>query len=339
MHLRLPHRNDRPGTLRLAALAMLLLMLLAFMAASDPAFAQAFGPPRKMPFGVGGAEGAASPPGNMFVAWILAKQSQFYLAINAAVRDTKADGTAVVWLASLSFAYGVLHAAGPGHGKAIIASYMVANERALRRGATIAFLAAALQGCVAVLIIGVIAIILRGTAQDMTAAAGYVELASYAAIVAFGLWLICRKGLALLRALRPATSEPHFHGPDCDHLHMPDPALVDQRMTLRETAATVFAAGARPCTGAILVLVFALSQGIFAAGIAAVVAMSLGTAVTTTGIAALAVFAKLLALRFASSQSRRGEIAIRGLEFAAAIFIAFLGAGLLLGFLSSQSGA
>ena len=79
------------------------------------------------------------------------------------------------WLAGLSFLYGVFHAAGPGHGKAIIASYMIANERALRRGTKIAFLAAALQGCVAVLIIGLIAIILRGTAQDMTAAAGYVS--------------------------------------------------------------------------------------------------------------------------------------------------------------------
>ena len=147
--------------------------------------------------------------------------------------------------------------------------------------------------------------------------------------------------MALLRAFRLAsvTFDPHIHGPDCDHVHMPDPALADRRMTMRETAATVFAAGARPCTGAILVLVFALSQGIFAAGIAAVAAMSLGTAVTTTGIAALAVFAKMLALRFASGRSRGGEIAIRGMELAAAIFIALLGAGLLFGFLSSQGGA
>ncbi|MBY0611256.1 MAG: nickel/cobalt transporter [Beijerinckiaceae bacterium] len=318
---------------------MVLAILALAMVASDPAFAQGFGPPRKMPFGIGGAEGAASPPGNAVVAWILEKQSEFYKTINAAVRDTKTKGTAVFWLAGVSFLYGVFHAAGPGHGKAIIASYMIANERALRRGATIAFLAAAFQGLVAIAIIGVIAILLRGTAQDMTAAAGYVEIASYAAIAAFGLWLIWRKGSALLQAVRPGAVGAHIHGPDCDHVHMPDPALIDRRMTLRETAATVFAAGARPCTGAILVLVFALSQGIFAVGIAAVAAMSLGTAITTTAIAALAVFAKLLALRFASGQSRGGEIMARGLEFAAALFIALLGAGLLLGFLGSQGGA
>jgi len=55
--------------------------------------------------------------------------------MTASVKALHSDGSAVWGLFGLSFAYGVFHAAGPGHGKALIASYMLANERALRRGA------------------------------------------------------------------------------------------------------------------------------------------------------------------------------------------------------------
>ncbi len=295
--------------------------------------------PRKMPFGIGGAEGAATAPTSAIAAWILAKQSVFYQAIQSAVGAAKADGTAIWQLAGLSFAYGIFHAAGPGHGKAIIASYMIANESALKRGTMIAFLAAGLQGLVAIAIIGVIAILLHGTAKDMTLAASYIEIASYAAIFAFGLWLIWKKGRSFLNSFRSNgnnSTDPHIHGPDCDHVHMPDPALMSGRLSLREIAASVVAAGLRPCTGAILVLVFALSQGILWAGVAAVAAMSFGTAITTSSIAAMAVFAKLLALRFASGNSRSAERLMRGLELAAAIFVAMLGFGLLTGYFISQ---
>jgi len=352
LRLRFADRFDPETETRLALLLALFCAALALLAlTSEPGFAQGFGTPvRKMPFGIGGAEGAASPPGNAIVAWLIAQQSAFYQAINAAVRHAKADGSAVFGLIGLSFLYGIFHAAGPGHGKAVIASYMVANERALKRGTLIAFLAAALQGLVAIAIIGIIAIALRGTAQQMTAAGGVIEMMSYAAIALFGLMLALRKGRALLLALRPRPASlsaagvgtieaGHVHDASCGHLHMPDAAALAGRVSARDIAATVFAAGLRPCTGAILVLIYALSQGIFYAGIGAVAAMSLGTAMTTSGLAALAVFAKMLALRLASGGSRLGETLIRGLELAAALLVMLLGTGLLLGFIASQGGA
>jgi nickel/cobalt transporter (NicO) family protein len=294
---------------------------------SDPALAQIT--PRKIPFGIGGAEGAATAPTNTVAAWILVKQSEFYKAINTAVLAAKLGGTATWYLAWLSFAYGVFHAAGPGHGKAIIASYMVANESALKRGILLSFLAATLQACVAIAIIGVISLIFHGTAKDMTQAGSYIELISYAAMFVLGLWLIWRKARGFIAALRGNTA--HVHGINCNHNHMPAPTKMSN---LREIAATVFAAGLRPCTGAILVLVFSLAQGILFAGVLAVIAMSLGTALTTSLIASLAVYAKVFALKLASSNSRFGMIAIRGVELAAAVFVCLLGAGLLFGFLA-----
>lgn len=112
--------------------------------------------------------------------------------------------------------------------------------------------------------------------------------------------------------------------------------LTDRNFSWKTAILTVFAAGARPCSGAILVLVFALSQGIFIAGIAATFAMSMGTAITTGALASMAVLAKGLAVRFLGEGSERGVFAVRALEFVAAVLVFMLGASLLMGSLASR---
>ena len=121
----------------------------------------------------------------------------------------------------------------------------------------------------------------------------------------------------------------------CGHVHMPPPQALE-RGRLREMAGVVLAAGSRPCAGAIVVLVFALSQGLFPAGVAAAFAMALGTALTTGAIAALAVFAKALALRFAGGRGT-GETAIAGVELLASAFVLVLGLSLLAGMWSAAA--
>ena len=123
----------------------------------------------------------------------------------------------------------------------------------------------------------------------------------------------------------------HLHGPACGHVHAPDPATLGDGFSWRGAVATVVAAGARPCSGAILVLVFALSQGVFLAGIAATVVMALGTAITTAALAATAVLAKGVALRLVGSDPGRGTLVARGLELAAALLVLAVGLSLLLG--------
>ena len=81
----------------------------------------------------------------------------------AEVKALHSDSSAIWGLIGLSAAYGVFHAAGPGHGKALIASYMFANERALRRGIVLSFLAAILQALVAIALIGIAALVFRAT--------------------------------------------------------------------------------------------------------------------------------------------------------------------------------
>ena len=328
------------------------------------------------PFSVGISEGGGSATG--ISGWLLAKQSAFEQMLSGAVRAAKANGSAMWMLSGLSFAYGVFHAAGPGHGKAVVASYMFANERALRRGMVISFLAAALQGLVAILLIGILAVIFNATAQGMKDAARIVECLSYAGIAVLGGWLVWRKGGAFLRAwqaraaLATAHSEPsdhhdhahahghgccaehdhghhhtaavhnpphgekgHAHRDDCGHFHAPDPATLGDQFSWTSALMTVVAAGLRPCSGAILVLVFALAQGIFVAGVVATLAMSLGTAITTSALASLAVLAGGLAVRISGQGSFRGELVLRGIETCAGLFILLLGVGLFLGVTSN----
>lgn len=98
----------------------------------------------------------------------------------------------------------------------------------------------------------------------------------------------------------------------------------------------IFAVGLRPCSGAILVLVFSLAQGLFWAGVAATFVMGLGTAITVAAIAVIAVSAKGLAQRLSAGREGGGALIMRGIEFAAAGLVLLFGVGLLFGYLAAE---
>ncbi len=338
-------------------------VLLLLAAAVGSAHAQAHNP-----FGVGISEGGGYATG--VAGWVLQQQAVFERGLAAAVRAAKADGSALSWLVGLSFAYGVFHAAGPGHGKVVMTSYLFASGRALKRGLVLTLLAALLQGLVAVVLVGVLALVLHATAGRMKEAATLIESASFAGVAVLGAWLTLRKGLRFVQAVRaprlrfgrvrrpaavPAGAtlalagdpfgdacgcEPPrrfalaatAHGPDCGHTHGPDPSRLGDSFAWTEEGVTVLAAGLRPCSGAILVLVFATAQGLFRTGVAAVLAMSLGTAITTGAIATVAVLARGTAAKLAAPGTWGGTVAVRGLELLAALLVLVAGVSLLLGY-------
>jgi nickel/cobalt exporter len=366
---------------------------------SDPAFAQAnpFGAPRTAP-----------PPPDGIVGWLLAKQSEFYRGLSGAIRAAKADGSAVWTLFGLSFAYGVFHAAGPGHGKAVISSYVVANGETWWRGVVLSFASAILQAIVAVAIVGVAAVLLGATRRTMDGTIWWIEVISYGLIAALGARLLWVKGRALISAWRKyrAEQEPvhshalahahvhshavagaghahagahahghgghdhdhaghahahahhshahkheHTHGAACcghhghdhddhasawGHAHAPEPQELAGPGGWKRGLSAIIAVGLRPCSGAILVLVFALAQGLFWAGVASTFIMGLGTAITVAAIATLAVGARGIAQRFASARPGPGMLALRGLEVAAALLVLVFGIALLFGYIASE---
>jgi nickel/cobalt transporter (NicO) family protein len=309
----------------------------------------------------GGPRPPAEPPAGGIIGWILAKQSEFYREMSSTIRAAKSDGSAVWTLLGISFAYGIFHAAGPGHGKAVISSYLVANEETARRGIVLSFASALLQALVAVAIVAVFAWLLSSTAKTMCSAEKAIEIVSYGLIAAFGARLVWTKGGGFMRALqaKPAAAmasahhhdhghdhhhHEHHHGHDhdhvhdehCGHSHGPTPDQLAGPGGWRRGLGTIFAVGMRPCSGAILVLVFSLAQGLFLAGIAATFAMGLGTAITVATIAVLAVSAKGLARRLSAGGEGRGTLVMRGIEFGAAGLVLLFGLGLLFGYLAAE---
>jgi nickel/cobalt exporter len=315
---------------------------------------------------------AAEPQVGGLVGWLLARQSEFYREISATIRAAKSDGSAVWSLLAISFAYGIFHAAGPGHGKAVISSYLVANRETARRGIVLSFASALLQSLVAIVIVGICAWLLNATAKTMCGAEKTIEIASYALIAAFGARLVWTKGAGFMRALQarpmlvPAMAHAyqghghdhdhdhadhdhrhdhghhhhgdagHVHDEHCGHSHGPTPDQLAGPGGWRRGFGAIFAVGLRPCSGAILVLVFALAQGLFWAGIAATLLMGLGTAITVATIAVLAVSARGIAQRLSASSEGRGALVMRGIEFAAAGLVLLFGLGLLFGYMAAE---
>jgi nickel/cobalt exporter len=312
----------------------------------------------------GGPRPPAEPQVGGIIGWILAKQSEFYREMSATIRAAKSDGSAVWTLLSISFAYGIFHAAGPGHGKAVISSYLVANEETARRGIVLSFASALLQALMAVALVAVLAWLLSSTARTMCSAEKAIEIASYALIAAFGARLVWTKGGGFMRALQakptPAAAHQHHdhghdhghhhhdhghdhaHGHDhvhdehCGHSHGPTPDQLAGPGGWQRGLGAIFAVGMRPCSGAILVLVFSLAQGLFWAGIAATFVMGLGTAITVATIAVVAVSAKGLARRLSAGSEGSGTLIMRGIEFGAAGLVLLFGLGLLFGYLAAE---
>ena len=353
--------------------------------------------------------------------WINVQQQQFYRSLTGALKAMRTDGSKMWLLVGLSFTYGIFHAAGPGHGKAVISSYMVANEVALRRGIMLSFVSAFLQAFTAIAVMMLVFLVLRGTAISMTDATWFLEVVSYALISAFGAWLLWKKAGPLLIGLvtgRPARSlsaahahshghahgrshaqpahgahdhtahahdhddlkhdhehhddghaavalaaprvvaphrrEDHGHGghdhrdhahhghshaghthaadevcETCGHSHAPDLALLSgDRFDWRTAWSAVAAVGIRPCSGALIVLSFAFLNGLWAGGILSVLAMAVGTAITVSLLATMAVTAKNWAVAFAGD-GRTGNRIHVAIEILGAAFVLIVGLLLL----------
>jgi nickel/cobalt exporter len=377
------------SVLHVAVLAAAVFGLLLVAGLLDAALAQG------VPFGAPRAQAPAVPVGGV-LGWIFAKQAEFYRQFSSLIRAAKSDGTAAWSLFGLSFFYGIFHAAGPGHGKAVISSYMVANEETWTRGVALSFTSALFQALVAVALVGVAAALLNATAATMGRAVNAIEIVSYSLIILIGLRLLWVKGRAFVAALRTlhrpaavgAAVTPtdhghahrkhaqhghghHDHGHDshghdhrhhhhhhddhsCSnahahhhhdhddhasawgHAHAPEPEELAGPGGWKRGFSAIVAVGLRPCSGAILVLVFALAQGLFWAGVVSTFVMALGTAITVATIATIAVGARAWAKRIAETRSGYGILAMRGLEAGAALVIIAFGSLLLTGYIVTE---
>lgn len=299
-----------------------------------------------------GGEDAAPTLTGSPVEWVKAQQRSFYGKMSAALTAIKRGSawSAALTLMALSFAYGVLHAAGPGHGKAVVSAWLLANERQLKRGVMISFMAALFQAVTAVVLVSALLLTVSAAASTAKSMAMALEAASYGLIALTGMWLIWQ---ALRPRFAPVAAvvqghghghghhhdhahhhhdhnHDHEHGPDCGcgHAHMPSASELDQPVSLWKAVGIAFAVGIRPCTGGILVLLFSSALGLYWAGVAATFVMALGTAITVSIIASLAVKSRDMALRYSGHNAVWLDRTAFGLKLTGGLFIACVG-GLL----------
>ncbi len=282
------------------------------------------------------------------VLYVRSQQRELHRQLAGAIKALRRDGSpAAAWsLIVLSFLYGVFHAAGPGHGKAVISTYLLTHRSAVSRGIWLSALASLAQGLTAILLVLVLVALIGWTRRDAQGAVGTLETASFALIAALGLSLAARALWAIVRALLPAGASTlaaaggaHPHEPadlGCGHSHGPSASHLSEPLSLKTTAAIVLSIGIRPCSGAVLVLLFAEVLDLRWAGVAAVLAMSLGTAAAVAALAVLAVNFRRLAGVLAGGQGRHVALAGQSFALLGGLLITALGATLFFGSLGTQ---
>jgi ABC-type nickel/cobalt efflux system permease component RcnA len=197
-------------------------------------------------------------------------------------------------LALGSFIYGFLHSVGPGHGKFVITTYLATHRRQLNASRLITLIGSLMQGVVAILFVLILAVALNLSMGDLSLSRYWLEKGSALFIAAFGLVVILRatgwrwRKLPTFKALRPLTATAqHNHEDDCDcgHRHLPEAAELTGGW--RNALWLIVSIGIRPCSGAILILVFANAVGMFTWGVISTMSMALGTALSIMILATL----------------------------------------------------
>lgn len=265
-------------------------------------------------------------------------QTKLNREITATLRDAK-NGDSFwpgLMIIALSFAYGVFHAAGPGHGKMITTTYFLSRDAGWKQGVAMGSLIAMVQAVSAIIMVGGLTLVLNLGPAAVTKNGLIMEAVSYALIAVLGAVM----GLRILQGRDDCCDHhgptPHSHGHDHHHDHHdhdhnhehPTHSPVAQTNWQMITSGIVV--GLRPCTGSILVLLFTLANGMFLIGIGAAFAMAVGVALTISliGLAAIGIRTGTQNL-FGFSESTSGIIR-RTVGFAGAATITLFGVMLLL---------
>ncbi len=213
----------------------------------------------------------------------------------------------LLFVMMISLAYGIFHAAGPGHGKTIVSSFFLANDAKLRHSVAIGYLIAIVHSLAALSVVLILYYLIRGLfSANIEQANRYIQLVTFAVIAVLG-------AVMLVGRIRGTGHHHHLHA------HEPEES---RRVTLRSLVGIAVPAGVIPCPGAVAIILFALSLHMLLVSVLSVVSISVGMGVTISVTGALVILAKRGALKALGTGHEE-----RGLRFRRVVEIG--GAGLL----------
>ncbi|CAO96062.1 nickel/cobalt transporter [Erwinia tasmaniensis] len=218
-------------------------------------------------------------------------------------------------LMGFSLLYGILHALGPGHGKVIIATFLATHPTKMKTSLQLTLAAALVQGGIAIALVTLVLGILQLSARQLHLSSYWLEKGSYLLVIGLGLWLCWRalRKLALQRAAVPPSmkinrilpaGKQHGAHCGCGHQHVPDANRLAQAPGWQTKTMVVLSMGLRPCSGAIMMLLFSKVVGVWFWGVLSALVMAMGTALTVSAMALLVHLSRKLALRFSRDDSR-----------------------------------
>ncbi|MBK8157492.1 MAG: hypothetical protein IPK59_01315 [Rhodospirillaceae bacterium] len=254
-------------------------------------------------------------------------------AINARLMAIKRGEDKGALLSGLlvAFLYGVFHALGPGHGKTVVIGYFLGRTARPWRGVAMASWIALSHVVGAVVIVGVAHLILSRSLVSPTNEFLWLRLASYGAIILVGLVML-RDWLRGGHQHHHAGHEHHAHDHEGHACHAGDTSWLDRRAPM-EQRVLALAAGFVPCSGAILILLFTMANGLILAGIAMAGAIAFGMGLTLAGLGV----ASILLRRQVALRLPDGGRAGHWLALTGPVFVLGIGGILLVATLMTHS--
>lgn len=296
----------------LIGIAAWVACIVALCALAVPSAAQ---DPFRSGAATAGAPRAAEPPGLATQAWFAVQkvQRETQQQIQRHMKAIAEDGSSAALLIGmgLAFLYGVIHTAGPGHGKMVVASYFLGHDARPWLGILMGLRIAVTHVIAAVVLVGIADITVRSLMGGQPDQVWWMQLASYGAIAVIGAVMLVR---AVGRLKRGEAAERHHHGHGHDHGH-----------DGKQQGILAAAAGLAPCTGALLIMLYALANGIVLAGILLVVCISLGMAAAVAIIGVLCIVARRWVVSAVAHEGSGRQWIFTGLELLGSLAIAGLG--------------
>ncbi|WON75890.1 nickel/cobalt transporter [Serratia sp. UGAL515B_01] len=261
------------------------------------------------------------------------------------VKSAPHEAGAALMLFSLG--YGILHALGPGHGKVVIATYLATHPSRLKSSLKLTFAASLMQGIVAIALVTMVLVVLQLSSRQLHQSGFWLEKGSFILVMLLGVllsWRAIKRLYLAVKAMRPtprlringlqplAVAHVHSASCGCGHRHMPSDDELQAGNDWRTKATIVLAMGMRPCSGALLVLLFSKVIGVFIWGVFSALAMALGTSMTISLLALLVHLSRKLAVRISRQRAPAAWSSVAWGSLALAGGLILLFAGVLLYF-------
>ena len=242
---------------------------------------------------------------------------------------------------AVAFAYGAVHALGPGHGKFVVVSYFLGREARVMRGVVMAVQIAIVHVIAAIVIVWLADLVLRGGFGLGLSDVPGVRAASFLIIVGIGIYMLYQAVRASLRARAHRThshEHGHPHGHEHSHGHHHHHDHSRSQGSKAEGGILALAAGMVPCPGAVLIMLYAVANDMIYPGSLLVAAMSLGIGSSICVLGVGAILARQAAMRV-MERSGGGANALRhGMNYAGAALVTLVGLVSFIAFLNTPLG-